>query len=75
MQPTNPLKQNTVPGNGAENTADEAKILADQDETLDINADPTETENDPQVGSVEFARGEIDVKEAMDRTMRKMNHH
>ena len=64
-----------------ENSADEADILSDQDEThmTDLSA------NDPNIGSdgtelnepADFARGEIDVKEQMDRTMARMDagHH
>lgn len=60
-----------------ENAADEANILSDQDETN--LADPSA--NDPNIGSDgteldepgEFARGEIDVKEQMDRTMAAMD--
>lgn len=58
-----------------ENAADEANILADQDETnmTDLSA------NDENIGSdgteefgldsAEFARGEIDLKELMDRSV------
>lgn len=63
-----------------ENTADEADIIADQDETLQTS--PQET--DPNLGAggteeigadrEEFTRGEIDVKEAMDRAVREMNY-
>lgn len=68
-----------LPGNGTENIADEANILADQDETLLGNA----AENDANLGSdgtdefgldnAEFANGEIDLKEQMDRTTANMN--
>lgn len=68
-------------GDPVENAADEANILADQDETR--LADPAA--NDANLGSDgtaedfglddrgEFARGEIDLKEQMDRTMANMN--
>ncbi len=60
-----------------ENAADEANILSDQDETM--MSDPSA--EDPNLGSDgteldepgEFARGEIDVKEQMDRTMAAMD--
>jgi hypothetical protein len=79
-----PLNQDTEqlaaepPTLGAvENAADEAGILSDQDETKlsdpsaeDMNLGAAGTElNEP----AEFARGEIDVKEQMDRTMAKMD--
>ena len=62
-------------------TADEAAILADQDETLLVDL----SDNDPNIGSdgtpetlgagdADFDRGEIDVKEAMDRTTATMDH-
>ena len=70
----------SIAGNGTENSADEANILADQDETLMAN--PADV--DPNLGAdgteeigedrPEFARGEIDVKEAMDRATRAMNY-
>jgi hypothetical protein len=79
------LETPNIKGNGTENSADEANILTDQDETLLANPN----DNDPNIGSdgtpevgaeggAEFERGEIDVKEAMDRTQRNMdliNHH
>jgi|GEM_PF-5174954 len=68
-----------LPGNGTENLADEANILADQDETLLGNA----AENDANLGgdgtdefgldNAEFANGEIDLKEQMDRATAHMN--
>lgn len=68
-----------LPGHGTENLEDEANILADQDETLMANP----SDNDQNIGSdgtedfgletAEFARGEIDVKEQMDRTTKKMD--
>lgn len=53
-----------------ENPSDEADILSDQDETVEANivSDGTELK-----GPDDFARGEIDVKEQMDRTMAKMD--
>lgn len=66
----------SIMGNGTENAADEANIIADQDETLTANPGDL----DPNLGAdgtdeigedrAEFARGEIDVKEAMDRATR-----
>ena len=80
MRPLNQdveLLANEPPTLGVENAADEADILSDQDEThmTDLSA------NDPNIGSdgtelhepADFARGEIDVKEQMDRTMAKMD--
>jgi len=69
-----------LPGQGTENLEDEANILADQDETMLANP----SDNDPNMGGdgtdedygldpAEFARGEIDVKEQMDRTTENMN--
>jgi hypothetical protein len=68
-----------LPGNGTENLSDEANILADQDETLLANP----ADNDVNIGSdgsdeygldnAEFANGEIDVKEQMDRATANMN--
>ncbi len=81
-----PLDQDTkevVPNvveNGAENASDEADIIADQDETQLANP----SDNDSNLGGdgtddigedrADFARGEIDVKEAMDRTTRAMDY-
>lgn len=63
-----------------ENEKDEADILANQDETDpgDINEDDMimgagPTDRFSGAGSKEFARGEVDVKEQMDRTSRAMN--
>lgn len=70
----------SLPVNGTENAADEANIIADQDETLlanpadidpNLGADGTENIGEDRA---EFARGEIDVKEAMDRATRAMNY-
>ena len=68
-----------LPGHGTENAVDEAGILADQDETLLADA----RDNDANVGgdgtdefgldNAEFANGEIDVKEQMDRATANMN--
>lgn len=78
------IESPNLPGHGFENAEDLANILADQDETS--MSDPSA--NDPEIGSDgtdedfgldpgEFARGEIDVKEQMDRVMASMNsaHH
>lgn len=62
-----------------ENAADEADILSDQDETQLLSP----SDEDPNLGSdgteldepADFARGEVDVKEQMDRTMAAMNKH
>jgi hypothetical protein len=67
-----------------ENAEDEANILTDQDETLlarptdtaeYIGSDGTDADFGLELG--EFARGEVDVKEQMDRTMANMDagHH
>jgi hypothetical protein len=68
-----------LPGHGTENLADEANILADQDETLLANT----LDDDANLGSdgtdefgldnKEFANGEIDVKEQMDRATANLN--
>lgn len=73
------------PGDSDEdfNAEDEANILADQDETHlknpqandeNIGSDGTD---DYALDSADFARGEIDVKEQMDRTTAQMDvaHH
>jgi hypothetical protein len=86
MRPLNQDVEQALPedpnlaGNGTENAADEADIIADQDETL--LASPQEA--DPNLGAdgtenigedrAEFVRGEIDVKEAMDRAVREMSY-
>lgn len=70
---------NETPTLGAvENSADEADILSDQDETqqsadLSANEDNMISEGTELKGPDDFARGEIDVKEQMDRTMAKMD--
>lgn len=69
-----------LPGHGTENLEDEANILADQDETMlvnaadnDVNMGADGTDEDYGLDPAEFARGEIDVKEQMDRTTENMN--
>ena len=63
-----------------ENAEDEAGIITDQDETLltspqeadpNLGADGTENLGEDRA---EFVRGEIDVKEAMDRAVRERNY-
>ena len=86
MRPLNQEIEQSTPddpklvANGAENAADEANIIADQDETLltgpvevdpNLGADGSETFGEDLA---EFARGEMDVKEAMDRAEREMSH-
>lgn len=57
-----------LPGEGTENIEDEAQILADQDETsLVAPVDEFGLDN------AEFANGEIDLKEQMDRSTANMN--
>lgn len=89
MRPLNQDIEQTSPespqlGDAIENAEDEANILADQDETLiadpaanDANIGSDGTEDDFGLDPGEFARGEIDLKEQMDRTMANMNagHH
>ncbi len=68
-----------LPGNGTENLADESDILSDQDETLMAGTD----DNDEALGgdgteefgldNAEFANGEIDLKEQMDRATANMD--
>lgn len=68
-----------LPGNGTENSADESDILSDQDETLLADA----SDNDADLGgdgtdefgldNAEFANGEIDLKEQMDRATANMD--
>ena len=64
-----------------ENAADEAGILSDQDETMmsnlsadDPNIGSDGTDDDFGADAAEFARGEIDLKEQMDRTMAHADH-
>lgn len=59
---------------GGENPADESDILSDQDETQLASSADQQEENmggdgseDLGLDEAQFARGEIDVKEAMDR--------
>lgn len=66
----------TVEGQASENPADEAKILADQDETearLKRGVAELEERAPQQLGgdSEEFVRGEVDVVEQMDRRTRQ----
>lgn len=65
-----------VKGQATENPADEAKILGDQDETMDVlEAEAGETEDRPgdlYAGDAEdFVQGQLDVKQQMDRRMRE----
>ena len=85
MRPLNQENEETIPespnlpGNGVENMADESNILSDQDETLLADT----LGNDPDIGSdgtdefgldnQEFANGEIDLKEQMDRATANMD--
>ena len=64
---------------GAENEKDESDILANQDETDsgDINDDDDSmgagpTDELPAGLAADFARGEVDVKEQMDRNVREL---
>lgn len=60
-----------------ENASDEANILTDQDETQMLNLQ----DNDPNIGSdgtnmfepSDFVRGEVDLKEQMDRALAAMD--
>ncbi len=66
----------TVEGQAMENPADEAKILADQDETQrTLEAGVADLEDRPAEpyagGSDDFMQGEVDVKQMMDRRMRE----
>ena len=76
MRPLNQDIEQTNP----ENAEDEADILADQDQTSMAHLDANDenigsdgTEEDFGLGSGDFARGEVDVKEQMDRTTAAMD--
>jgi hypothetical protein len=58
-----------------ESTEDEAKILADQDETSEAT-DVQEHNNSEEIGldSEAFSRGEVDVAEQVQRTTKAMDH-
>jgi hypothetical protein len=83
MRPLNQDREEMIPeppiaaGQSPENASDEAGILADQDETLqalptddsaDIGSLGTKEDFGVESRDFQFARGEIDVKEQMDRT-------
>lgn len=74
QQPQQPPRYKDNVADPVENLDDEAQILSDQDETdpLDLRPEEPDAEGGTDLEApTEFVRGNVDVKEQMDRTTRR----